>query len=208
MNNIAFDVDDVVFNLDEILQQELRKEFGGEKTVRTDYYVNIPSIKTEEQMRDHINSVILPRITPTLEPYPLVSEALTAFWKLNKDNQSPIRFITARPQSNKPFLTPLFEKHFGKLFKFEICFAGSSEFKHLYLDYYDYFVDDRHDTLLNLEPILKKSFLMTRDWNMKYTVRENPKNCVRVKNLMEVFIHYVASEYSEYESEDGLCLIA
>lgn len=178
---IAFDIDGVVANSQDVIRKKILKKHNYDIINNTKYDITIPNMERDDT-RYYINKILLEYWYET-KPY---LEAPLYLEKFYNDMREPLIFITAR-ERNLEYTTRCWLDIKINL-PYEVYFVPSKE-KHNFIknNGINYFVEDKHETAVNCVNNGIECFLVNRYWNEN---EENHPNIVRVNGLDDVYYHW------------------
>ena len=165
---IAFDFDDVIFNLSSLLLEELQKRTGTKITERPSYYIDIPGY-TNEELDKLIGDIIRDKTTFG-EP---VQYAIDSLEKIYQIIDRPILIITARRPDTRKNTEIWLDMNIKKRFPYEIRFTSSQTKSKFFDDDIRFFVDDLPHFANEAAKNLERVFLVNKEWNQNIHLNTN-----------------------------------
>jgi hypothetical protein len=175
--NIAFDFDDVIYDLSTIIQHTIDNKFGPGINIknRETYFVdnkikNIGKFLDETIEKENLNGI----------PLRDSDLWLTNIYKLY---QKPIDIITARKEDNGNVKNWL-NKYIPNI-KYNLIFTNNQSKKPYFLKkFYKYYIEDKSETIEEIHNYVGIVFLMNQTWNKNCKIFDNIK---RINNLGEFY---------------------
>lgn len=171
---LAFDIDGVIINSEQILQVELLKRYNIDTTKAKDFWVEIPNVSKEESQNIICN--IIKENTHLAKPF---VDNIKAVHKIYQIYKTPMLFITAREEDEYTALNQWFFNNVE--FEFEIVCVGKMINKVAAFEEFGVtsFVDDHYEGAEEFAKYLTHSFLQTRPYN----VNNKPILSTRIKGI-------------------------
>ncbi len=178
---IAFDLDDVILNLTDVLSPHLKSLTGIDTRTRTEFYAPVPDGMSNNTFRKIFNELSL-KYTIKAKPVKGSIDALENIYKLTNE---PIHIITARKADHEKIVNKWMKINVKDRFPYHIDFSGSvPKYKYFKSDT-KYFVDDALHNVEKLCKYLDIFFIFDRPWNRNSITH---KNVIRIKYLKSVYI--------------------
>jgi uncharacterized HAD superfamily protein len=177
---IAFDFDDVIFDLSQLLQERILAEYGVDVSNQTDnYYVKVPGI-SEKELSNFVQSIII-RYHYQGKP---IEHSIQALKDIYNKLDIPIVIVTARGHNTKK-QTEIWLKRYLKDIPFVVYYcANIPKSEVLKRNNIKYLVDDKIENVEEASKYCLSCFLFTRSYNEKY----KPKgNIIRVHDLRDIY---------------------
>jgi len=177
--NIAFDIDGTIIDIYESVKREV-EWYKDESVDDATGYI----------MGDtwNINNIILSNIINTIiknyNCIPIYEYVYEVMKYLHDKTDDYIQFITSRSITHYTY-THMLLKRILKDIPFQIAF---SENKIEFLNNYDFFMDDRRKTVLELSAMGKTVFMPTHCYN---NIPDEVPNVIKLNDKFNSFFHYI-----------------
>ena len=170
MKKIAFDIDGVIVNTIEVFINELRR--NGINYIPTGEF----QIKTDPEISDDEIWKFFRQAYTKVDEFKFFDGALELMMKVHSLTRLPVLFVTARPidmaTEHYALMDRLMYRKNEHMIPYIIAFSSGPDKKY-YLNDYQYFVEDRRKTALDLAVHQGKDvFVPIREYNLI----ENPPN--------------------------------
>jgi len=170
--NIAFDLDGVLIDIFHVLRlavmEETGKDIGDIDNCATYSFANLHNTE-------------LDKCLAKTYPYFRDFEPVKGAYRLLKAVPKPVYIVTARLSKYATDTCLAFEHHFRGI-PYRIAFTNGHENKEVFLNGYDYFVEDRGETALYLAEKGVTVFLLDKKYNKGF----KHNRIKRVKSLGEI----------------------
>lgn len=178
-DKIAFDMDGVLCQTENILREEILNHFKFDINPLESYGLNIPGLNSEDITQ--FVRLTLDKLSPDISPF---SDTIKILNKFHKTTGQPTIIITARDKSLS-YKTHMWCQQWLET-PYQLYFCGPIEKRYLmlYLSV-KWYIDDHPETILDIcENTSINAYLMDKTYNKDCKL---PKNSCRCRNLTEFY---------------------
>jgi len=177
--NIAFDLDGVLVDLPTAMIEDLMELTG--KNLEYHEKFNLGEVVGQENI-----DKVLYRLYHSYDLIPIMDEARYVLNYLWMKTEQPITIVTARSIDYATETHKLVKRVFKDI-PYILIFCGGHSNKHTYLHDFDYFVEDRRRTAIELAKKGKTVFLIDTNYNRDIKGKFPwGKRIIRIKDLNEL----------------------